>query len=150
YQMEMSSQDIRPYLVLKGPKGDLLVKEDAGNKRSARIAYTAAEDRVYLLQAFAADGGLGAYTILVREGKAGPGQGGAAKVDPIVREVGKDGFSLTSALTAADGRDAKRPQCPARIYQVKLVANQKYVIDMKSTAIDSYLRLEDADGKQLA
>ena len=33
---------------------------------------------------------------------------------------------------------------------MKLEKGQKYVIDMKSTALDSFLRLEDAAGKQLA
>src|SRR5260370_42569200 len=37
-----------------------------------------------------------------------------------------------------------------KIYPVKLLAGNNYQIDMKSTDFDSYLRLEDPDGNQIA
>jgi thiol-disulfide isomerase/thioredoxin len=51
-------------------------------------------------------------------------------------------------LTRDDPRD-KRRNAPCKVYTVPLKAGSTYTIDMKSREFDSYLFLEDKDGKQL-
>jgi predicted Zn finger-like uncharacterized protein len=53
-------------------------------------------------------------------------------------------------LTNADPFDKVRKQSKAKTYTVNLTAGKTYQIDMTSTVIDPYLRLEDPAGKEVA
>lgn len=58
--------------------------------------------------------------------------------------------SIETKLDATVGKDTVRPGSLAKVYEIKLEANKTYQIDMASGDFDTYLRLEDAGGKQLA
>jgi hypothetical protein len=58
-------------------------------------------------------------------------------------------FDVKAPLLDNDPLDPKRNE-PCKIYKVKLRKGKSYSIDMMSTEFDSYLRLENSDGKQLA
>jgi hypothetical protein len=63
--------------------------------------------------------------------------------------VGPDGLYVEAILTKDDPLDnVRKKHC--RTYDVQLMMNSKYVIDMISKQFDSFLRLENAFGKQLA
>lgn len=53
-------------------------------------------------------------------------------------------------LINADLKDKVRTDCYCKTYTIKMTEGRTYQIDMKSKVLDSYLRLEDSDGKQLA
>jgi hypothetical protein len=53
-------------------------------------------------------------------------------------------------LTRNDPFDKVRQQSHCKNYSVRLEANRSYVIDLESMQFDSYLRLEDAAGTNLA
>jgi hypothetical protein len=57
---------------------------------------------------------------------------------------------IEGQLDANDAKDTSRKGSPAKLHKVKLQQGTPYVIDLVSTAFDAYLRLEAADGKQLA
>ena len=59
-------------------------------------------------------------------------------------------LSKSDKLTDDDPMDKVKRTCHAKIYKIKLEADKTYRIDMTSREIDPFLRLEDADGKQLA
>jgi len=76
------------------------------------------------------------------------------KAQPMatVKELALKDGALTeeSQLDNTDPRDPVRRQSFAKFYSVKLEAGKRYQIDMMSDDLDSYLRLGDATGKQLA
>jgi CHAT domain-containing protein/tetratricopeptide (TPR) repeat protein len=53
-------------------------------------------------------------------------------------------------LTAQDPLDRRRPQSHCRVFQVKLEAGKAYAFDLKSMVFDAFLRLEDAQGREVA
>ena len=57
---------------------------------------------------------------------------------------------VNSQLTPQDSKDKVRKDCYGRGYAVNLKAGTRYVIDLKSTAFDAFLRLKDDKGKVLA
>jgi hypothetical protein len=61
-----------------------------------------------------------------------------------------DILNVQGELTKDDPKDTVRKASHAKTYDVKLAADKMYQIDMMSRQIDSYLRLEDPDGKQVA
>jgi thiol-disulfide isomerase/thioredoxin len=88
--------------------------------------------------------GLAAGVLL---GPASPTRAGDDDKKPVLTKE--------ESLTNTDPGDAKRNGCHAKVYTVKLKAGQAYRIDMISKEkdpqkFDPYLRLENADGKQLA
>jgi hypothetical protein len=59
-------------------------------------------------------------------------------------------LKIDGELTADTPKDAVRKNSHAKIHRIKLAASKSYQIDMRSNQIDSYLRLEDPAGKQVA
>ena len=59
-------------------------------------------------------------------------------------------LSKTDQLNAKDSLDNVQKTSHHRLYKIKLQAQKTYVIVMASEELDSFLRLEDSDGKQLA
>jgi hypothetical protein len=57
-------------------------------------------------------------------------------------------LDVKGQLQDNDANDPARNQ-PCKIYMVKLKKDKTYVIDMASVDFDTYLRLEDSQGKQL-
>ena len=58
-------------------------------------------------------------------------------------------LDVKGQLQENDGNDPVR-NTPCKTYMVKLKKGKTYLIDMASNDFDSFLRLEDANGKQLA
>jgi hypothetical protein len=74
---------------------------------------------------------------------------GRPPLPPGVHVVGPGGLTLDSALDNNDPMDKIRKQL-CKTFEVKMLAGKTYTIDMISQQIDSYLRLEDPTGRQLA
>jgi len=147
YTIIMRSNDVDSYLRLEAPGGNQVAEDDDSGKGDtgldAMIEYTADKDGTYKLicTTFAA-GTTGDYVLTVqREGGAGGGQAG---------QGGGDLKTFKGQLTAKDNFDKVRQQMYCKTYPIKLMAGNSYQIDMKSTDFDSYLRLEDPDGNQIA
>jgi hypothetical protein len=58
-------------------------------------------------------------------------------------------MKVVGKLTADDPKD-KMTKNPSKVHEHKMKAGTTYIIDLKSTDFDSFLRLEDSTGKQLA
>lgn len=61
----------------------------------------------------------------------------------------EEGLLASDQLTAADPKSKHSPGGYAKVYTIKMHAGTTYVIDMTSTAFDSYLHLEDSTGRHL-
>ena len=59
-------------------------------------------------------------------------------------------FRRVDRLAASDGFDAVRKLCRQKSFVVQMRADTLYRIDMTSTSLDPYLRLEDENGIRLA
>ncbi len=57
---------------------------------------------------------------------------------------------VKAELTNADLKDKMQTQSYCKTYTYKMTEGRTYQIDMKSTDVDSFLRLEDAAGTQVA
>src|SRR4051794_4157710 len=59
-------------------------------------------------------------------------------------------FTKKVELTADDDKDTKLKKSVCKVYTVKLTEGNAYRIDLSSEDFDTYLRVEDADGKEVA
>ena len=59
-------------------------------------------------------------------------------------------FAFDDQLTVKDPKDRIRKDSPHKVHTYKMTAGLTYTIDLVSQDFDSYLRLEDSTGKQLA
>ena len=78
-----------------------------------------------------------------------PGNNDQAKI----YSVGLNGLTIVDKLADGDPRDTVRVQSYCKIYSVRLVGGKMYTIRMNAqdwNEIDAFLRLEDANFKQLA
>ncbi len=57
---------------------------------------------------------------------------------------------VNDMLMNTDLKDKVRPQCYCKTYTFKMTEGKTYQLDMISAAFDSYLRLEDPAGQQVA
>jgi thiol-disulfide isomerase/thioredoxin len=60
-----------------------------------------------------------------------------------------DDLKVEGTLTADDPKD-KKTKTASKVHDFKMKAGSAYIIRMTSDEVDAYLRLENADGKQLA
>ena len=56
---------------------------------------------------------------------------------------------IEGELAATDAKDTVRKEAVCHVHQFEMAPAKSYVIDLASPRFDAYLRLEDADGKQL-
>jgi serine protease Do len=75
---------------------------------------------------------------------AGPASPAAAKPDPNIL------LSDKNRLSPLNGSAKFRPGCHSRAYTIKLNKGEEVSIELESQEFDSYLRLEDNEGKKLA
>ena len=89
----------------------------------------------------------------LKSGKLAPKET-KARVEPAPTKNLEQILRVESRLDDNDKLDKDRPNMkPKRfikVHEVKLIASVTYTIEMKSTDLDSYLILEDANAKQLA
>lgn len=70
--------------------------------------------------------------------------------EPPRKEGAAKGLQVEGKLTAEDPMDRVRKSSPHKVHTFMMTAGRTYVISMKSGQFDTYLRLEDPAGKQLA
>lgn len=151
YVIDLESKDFDAYLRIEDAGGKELAKDDdGGTGLNSRIRFAPPKDGNYQVIATTFGGGTGAYTLKVRAAGAAPKAGAlpAAK-DGKVHTVGA-GLKIESRISDNDPKNRVRLGSHAQVYLVKMKAGKSYTIDMESTEIDSYLRLEDDAGKELA
>jgi hypothetical protein len=147
YTIDMIAQTLGfdPYLRLQDDAGKVLAQDDdSGEGLNARIVFPCSKSGTYQVIATAYRGNqAGKYQLTVR----------AAKSVPVaaVRLALKEGMAkFEGKLTAADARDRVRKNSACKILTLKMAAGKTYQLDMVSKRVDSYLRLENADGEELA
>jgi hypothetical protein len=75
------------------------------------------------------------------------------KKQKVYEVKGDDGLKIEGKLADTDDRDKKQVNSYCKIYLVKLVKGKNYEIRMNAAdtqQLDTWLRVEDAKGKQLA
>ena len=150
YIIDLESRDFDAYLRVEDSAGNKLAQDDDGGEGlNSRIRFMPPKNDTYQLIATTFAGGTGAYTLKVRTADAGKKDALPASADGKVHAVGA-GLKIESKIDQQDPKDRVRRGAHAKVYEVKMNAGKTYTIDMESTEIDSYLRLEDAAGKQLA
>jgi hypothetical protein len=139
YVIDLRSTEFDPYLRVEGPKGNEVARDDdGGGFPNARIKIAAPETGTYRISVTAFGVGLGKYTLEVRAEDA------EAKV------YNAAGLKIDARLAANDPKDRVRKNAAAKMYLVKMTADKTYTIDMESEEFDTFLRLEDEKGKELA
>ncbi len=137
YTIDMESKQVDAYLRLESERGTNLAEDDdSGGNLNARIRYRAMTSGTHYIVATTYKEGTGEFVLRVQE------------TGPMV--VGAGGLVLPLKLTLDDPRDRTRTRSFHKVVDVQLTAGRTYVIDLQSATLDSYLRLEDAAGKQLA
>jgi hypothetical protein len=80
-----------------------------------------------------------------------PGPGMVQRAPQVIAlQPGLAGAVYQGTLTLQDGRDAQHLNAFCQTITYPMSAGKEYVIDLKSTEFDAFLRLEDAGGRQLA
>jgi hypothetical protein len=142
YKIDMVSKEIDSYLRLEDPSGKELAKDDdSGGLVNARINFHCPMDGAYKVICTTFGGGTGAFTLTIQE---------IAAAKPTELHL-KDGIAKVEAkLTDMDVTDAVQTHSVCKIYAIKLAKGKSYQIDMMSKNVDSFLRLEDSAGLELA
>jgi hypothetical protein len=138
YAIDIGSPELKTVLEIEDPDGKLL------SIKPSQKTFKPSKDGTYCFRVSSPAGTSGKYLLGVRE--LPPGQA----LPPGVHEVGPGGLTIASALNNNDPVDKVRQQQLCKTYEVKMSAGKSYTIDMVSQQLDSYLRLEDPSGKQLA
>jgi hypothetical protein len=142
YKIDMVSKEIDSFLRLEDAAGKELAKDDdSGGFVNARINFHCPTAGAYRVICTTFGGGTGAFTLTIQE----------ATIAKAAQLPLNDGMAKVEAkLTAMDAADAVQTHSLCKVYAVKLAKGKSYQIDMMSTDVDSFLRLEDSTGKELA
>jgi len=129
------------------PTNIRVVDSDSGsvlfNSNASKGEFVAPKNGQYRVMVGSPAGGTGKYALTVLQ-KAIP----IRRDPPGVRSVPRAGLTISSNITAGDMPDkVRRHRC--KTFDIRLDAGKTYQIDMMG-AFDTYLRLEDATGKQIA
>jgi hypothetical protein len=149
YVIECTSKEVDSFLRLEDASGKKLAEDDDGaGYPDARIVFKCPKTDNYRI-------------IVTTYGKGAEKAefGNYGNYALVVRLIGKGGGTLAlrngkaeinDQLTAKNPKDTVRQNHHCKIHTIHFQAGKTYQIDMISGALDSYLRLEDADMKQLA
>ena len=137
YTIDLVSTDFDSFLRLENAEGrQLAFDDDGGGGFNSRIVFRPLKEEVFRIIATTYPiGQTGKYTLTIRQA-----------VQPV---PGKVVFSHKDRLLADDPPDKVRRN-PHKVHTFKMKAGQVYFLDLVSTEFDTYLRLEDSSGKQLA
>jgi hypothetical protein len=152
YLIDMVSADFDSFLRIETMAGkELAQDDDSGGNLNARIRFVAPEDGTFkiIATAFAFANGPGKYSLRVQP-LGLPDARGAGKSDKKIHEVARAGLTLEGGLDKNDDKDTVRQNSPCKVYQVRLAGGKTYRIDLESKDFDTYLRLENSEGQQLA
>lgn len=138
YQLNLNSTYPANIRVVDSESGAVLFSSGA-----SKGEFVAPKSGQYRVLVGSAVGGTGNYSLTVLQ-KAVP-----LRLDPPgVRSVPREGLTISSNLTAGDMPDkVRRHRC--KTFDIRLDAGKAYQIDMMG-AFDTYLRLEDPTGRQIA
>jgi len=137
YAIDLGGADINSHFRIEDQNGKV-IPFGAKNK-----FFKPALDGTYRFRISTQPGTAAKYLLGVRP--LSPGQALA----PGVHLVGPGGLAINESLDVNDPIDKMQRQ-PCKNFQVKFNAGKTYTIDMISLQMDSFLRLEDASGRQLA
>ena len=142
YKIGMVSKEIDSYLRLEDATGKELAKDDdSGGLVNARINFHCRMEGTYRVICTTFNGGTGPFTLTIQE---------TPVAKPVALDL-KDGTAKVEAkLTGMDAMDAVQTNSVCKVYGVKLAKGKSYQIDMMSKDVDSFLRLENSAGKELA
>lgn len=140
YQIDMISKAFDAFLRLEDPKGTQVAQDDdSGGMLNSRIIYKPTVTGDFTICAMSLGGGsTGKFTLLVKEKDA-----------PAAIELKNDKGS-GSATAKLDANDPLYKGKKHKSYLFNMEAGKTYQIDMTSKNFDSYLYLEDVDGKLVA
>lgn len=144
YVIDMESSQVDPYLRLESGLassiGDNLAEDDdGGGNLNARITYRPSASGPYFIIATTYRPAFGEFQLGVRE------EGGTG-----VLRVGAEGLKIPLQLTRHDPMDRVRVASHAKVVPIHLEAGRTYVIELGSLQVDSFLRVENASGVELA
>ncbi len=145
-EVMMESRDFDTFLYLIGPTGERVTSDDDGGffGTNSRIQYTTQAAGQYRVLATSYGGyAQGAYTLRTAEGFG-------ATTDAIELTLGAE---VTGTLTATEWGDDFAyefgPGNEGDRYTIALDAGEQVVFEMRSDAVDSYLRLLSPEGYDL-
>lgn len=144
YTIDLRSADFDAYLRLEDPSGKQIAENDDGGGgvkgTDAQIVFKAERNGEYTIAATSYNGtGKGKYTLTVVHDGAGKEDIVKYMMDKIAR------------LTKDDPTEKDRPGgCYFKKYPIELQAGTTYVIQLDSNDFDAYLRLFNAEGKEVA
>ena len=144
YTIDMRSEDFDAYLRLEDPTGKTIKTDDdsgGGSKTlDARIVFKAEKTDTYRIAATSFNSAAkGKYTLTVTHDGAGKDE----EITYLLDVKGK--------LTKDDPKDKERGGvCYFKPYKLEMSAKSTYVIHLESRDFDSYLRLLNAEGKEVA
>jgi hypothetical protein len=137
YQLDLAAPFTGTLRIEEHPGGALLFSSG-----SAKGEFVAPKDGLYRVIVVAPTAGKYSLTIAQKAPLL-------FRDPPGVRVVAKDGLTITDALAPGDAVDkVRRAFC--KTYDVRLTAGKNYQVDMMSGQFDTYLRVEDSAGKQIA
>lgn len=141
YTIDLKSKDFDPFLRLENMAGQsLALDDDGGGGLDSRLVLTPHQDGIFRVVATSFDKNVGLFSLSVRETSS--------------MEVGADGLKLAGAILATDPLDppvlGKARKSRSKMFEIKMEAGERYQIDLISNQFDSFLRVEDAAGKELA
>jgi len=143
YQIDLLSTQFDSYLRLVNAAGaEVASNDDGGDKLNARIKYTPEADATFKIYVTSFNGGAGDYILQIQ----GPGaefvkSAGLAAAEPILNVAGN--------IQPTDNVDPVQKK-PSKVHEVKLKKGTTYQLDLMSRNFDTYLRLEDETGREVA
>lgn len=134
YTIDLEGQ-FDTYIRVENSKGTNLAEDDdGGDGLNSRLTFRPTQNDSYrVIVTSCGQGAVGPYKLRIHST-------GAEKLV----------LSTQSALTNQDPLDRVRQGSHCKIFTVKMDAGRAYTIDLQSVQFDSYLRLEDANGNNLA
>jgi hypothetical protein len=142
YTIFLRSDDFDAYLRLEDPSGKVVAEDDdsGGGKtmHDARIDYKATKSGTFTVVCTSYNSqAKGKYTLTITH----DGQGKEENRQYILEVKDK--------LTKDDPKDKDRGDIFCKTYKLEMKAKTTYVIELISKDFDAFLRLENADGKEL-
>lgn len=142
YIIDLQSPDFDTFVRIEDEFGTHLAEnDDGGEGRNSRMLFSPPKTGEYHVIVTTFRSGSGVYHLHVERSMTRP---------PDHPPLGAMVFNVAEALTEKDARDTIRKESFCRIYKVELKAGNSYTIDMVSNEFDTYLRLEDETGRQIA
>jgi hypothetical protein len=170
YLINMVGTDIDSYLRIEDSTGAQVAQDDdSGGGLNARIRFAPAKDDSFKIIATTFSGGEGNYTLTIKDLNAPVVAGNPSPAKPPVQDEPKkaepklvqDGvikldtptemksIEVRSQLQDGDVLDPVQNHA-AKIYAVELAEGTPYVIQHSSDDFDAFLRVRDANGKEVA